>query len=71
MKNSNSEKSAFKGEINNIVYFGTDTHFHLNLKTGEDFTIRKQNTPNEGNEFEVGSVVELIIDQDAIQILND
>ena len=71
MKNSNSEKSAFKGEINNIIYFGTDTHFHLNLKTGEDFTIRKQNTPNEGNEFEVGSVVELIIDQDAIQILND
>ena len=71
MKSISPEKSTFKGKIYNIVYFGTDTHFHLELPTGEDFTIRKQNTPNEGNEFEIGSVVELVIDEDAIKILND
>lgn len=71
MKKPNGNKSSFGGKVNNIVYFGTDTHFHLELATGEEFTIRKQNTPNEGNEFEVGSMVELIINEDAIQILKD
>ena len=71
MKKPNGNKSSFVGKVNNIVYFGTDTHFHLELATGEEFTIRKQNTPNEGNEFEVGSMVELIINEDAIQILKD
>ena len=53
------------------MYFGTDTHFHLELKTGDEFTIRKQNTPHEGTEFEIGTMVELTIDENAIQILND
>ena len=71
MSKATGSKKAFEGKISNIVYFGTDTHFHLELKTGDDFTIRKQNTPNEGTDFEIGSVVELTIDKDAIQILND
>ena len=62
MSKSIGNKKAFEGKINNIVYFGTDTHFHLELKTGDEFTIRKQNTPNEGKDFEVGTVVELTID---------
>lgn len=71
MKKSNGNKKTFEGRINNIVYFGTDTHFHLELKTGDEFTIRKQNTPHEGTEFEIGTMVELTIDENAIQILND
>jgi spermidine/putrescine transport system ATP-binding protein len=71
MSKSIGNKKAFEGKINNIVYFGTDTHFHLELKTGDEFTIRKQNTPNEGKDFEVGTVVELTIDENAIQILSD
>ena len=71
MSKSIGNKNAFEGKINNIVYFGTDTHFHLELKTGDEFTIRKQNTPNEGKDFEVGVVVELTIDENAIQILSD
>ena len=71
MSKSNGHKTAFEGKISNIVYFGTDTHFHLELKTGDEFTIRKQNTPNEGTDFEIGAVVELTIDENAIQILSD
>ena len=71
MNKSKGSKMAFEGKINNIVYFGTDTHFHLELKTGDEFTIRKQNTPNEGTDFEIGAVVELTIDENAIQILSD
>ena len=71
MSKSKGHKTAFEGKISNIVYFGTDTHFHLELKTGDEFTIRKQNTPNEGTDFEIGAVVELTIDENAIQILSD
>ena len=71
MSKSKGRKTAFEGKISNIVYFGTDTHFHLELKTGDEFTIRKQNTPNEGTDFEIGVIVELTIDENAIQILSD
>ena len=71
MSKSIGNKKAFEGKINNIIYFGTDTHYHLDLKTGDAFTIRKQNTPNEEKGFEVGAVVELTIDENAIQILSD
>jgi spermidine/putrescine transport system ATP-binding protein len=68
---SQDNKHSFEGTINNMVYFGTDTHFHLELNTGEEFTVRQQNTPNELKEYAIGSKVELVIDSDAIQILKD
>ncbi len=68
---SQDNKHSFEGTINNMVYFGTDTHFHLKLNTGEEFTVRQQNTPNELKEYAIGSKVELVIDSDAIQILKD
>ena len=71
MVKSNGSKGSFLGTINNIVYFGTDTHFHLELRNGDEFTIRKQNTPDGGKEFEIGSTVDLEIDEGAIQILKD
>ena len=42
-----------------------------NDNTGEEFTVRQQNTPNELKEYAIGSKVELVIDSDAIQILKD
>lgn len=71
MSKSEGKRGAFEGVIHNIVYFGTDTHFHLVLKSGEEFTVRKQNNPDGGREFEKGSKVELNIDKNAIQILKD
>ena len=71
MVKSNGNNGSFQGKISNIVYFGTDTHFHLELKNGDEFTIRKQNAPDGGKEFEIGATVELRIDKGAIQILRD
>src|SRR3569623_2276126 len=31
------------GKVDNIVYFGTDTHFHIDLDTGGEVTVRVQN----------------------------
>ena len=45
---SNSGNRSLEGVIENIVYFGTDTHFHLTLNGGEQFTVRKQNSSGNG-----------------------
>jgi spermidine/putrescine transport system ATP-binding protein len=60
-----------KGIIENIVYFGTDTHYHLKLMTGEEFTVRQQNKPNEGEPFAQGDTVNILIDSASIQVLRD
>jgi spermidine/putrescine transport system ATP-binding protein len=36
-------QGQLKGVINNIVYFGTDTHFHVRLDDGSTFMVREQN----------------------------
>ena len=66
-----SSKGSFEGTIDNIVYFGTDTLFHLVLNSGEPFTVRKQNSPEGVKEFELGTRVELKINENAIQTLDD
>ena len=32
-----------KGVLDNVVYFGTDTHFHVKLEDGTGFMVRQQN----------------------------
>ena len=68
---SNSGNRSLEGVIENIVYFGTDTHFHLTLNGGEKFTVRKQNSSGNGEELELGTKVQLEINASAIQILDD
>ena len=36
-------KGALSGVVENIVYFGTDTHVHLKLDDGTPFIVRQQN----------------------------
>ena len=33
------------GRLENVVYFGTDTHFHVRLDGGGEFIVRQQNSP--------------------------
>jgi len=37
-------KGTIAGTLSNIVYFGTDTHYHVKLDGGEDFIVRHQNS---------------------------
>jgi len=64
-------KSGLSGTIDNIVYFGTDTHFHLTLGSGEPFTLRQQNSATGAQQYSVGDQVALSIDKDAVQVLRD
>ena len=40
-----SGKATLSGKLENIVYFGTDTHYHVKLNGGGEFTVRHQNSP--------------------------
>ena len=60
-----------KGTINNTVYFGTDTHYYLTLDSGEDFVVRQQNRRNDADQFRAGSLVDISISENAIQVLAD
>ena len=68
---ADSETTSLTGVLQNIVYFGTDTHYHLNLSDGAPFTVRIQNTRGRQELFERGAEVGIIIDPEALQILRD
>ena len=59
------------GQLDNIVYFGTDTHFHISLDTGQQFIVRRQNSRNVGVELVAGAQAGIRIDDSAAQILRD
>lgn len=62
---------ALKGTLENIVYFGTDTHFHIKLAAGPHFIIRRQNRHGTAEEFRTGMPVGVEIGENAAQVLKD
>jgi spermidine/putrescine ABC transporter ATP-binding subunit len=59
------------GKVENIVYFGTDTHFHIDLDTGGDVTVRVQNRRGFQEVLKQGDTVGLRIAPEAMQVLKD
>jgi spermidine/putrescine transport system ATP-binding protein len=64
-------EGALKGTLENIVYFGTDTHFHIKLAAGPDFIIRQQNRHGVTEDFRTGMPVGVEIGENAAQVLKD
>ncbi|MEI9430961.1 ABC transporter ATP-binding protein [Mesorhizobium sp. Cs1299R1N3] len=64
-------KGDLSGSVENIVYFGTDTHIQVRLDSGEAFTVRQQNSRSAGCGFEQGDKVGISIGNDAAQVLRD
>ena len=59
------------GTVENIVYFGTDTHFHIDLDSGGDVTVRVQNRRGHQELLKTGDAVGLRIAPEAMQVLKD
>jgi spermidine/putrescine transport system ATP-binding protein len=59
------------GRVENIVYFGTDTHYHLVLDGGHPFVVRQQNQRDGGEEFRVGQELGILVKENAFQVLLD
>jgi spermidine/putrescine transport system ATP-binding protein len=59
------------GQVSNIVYFGTDTHFQIGLATGGEVTVRVQNRRGAQDVLKTGDAVGLRIAPEAMQVLKD
>jgi spermidine/putrescine transport system ATP-binding protein len=64
-------QGALKGIIYNIVYFGTDTHFHVRLEDGTDFMVRQQNNGGAQGNHVVGAKTGIAIAAGAAKTLQD
>ena len=61
--------AALSGRIENVVYFGTDTHFHIRLDSGGAFTLRQQNAASGASALDEGAETAILIEPGAIQVL--
>ena len=65
------DSSALIGVVRNAVYFGTDTHYHLELATGGEFVVRMQNQRSAARSFVEGDRAGIAFKEDAVQALKD
>jgi spermidine/putrescine transport system ATP-binding protein len=65
------EGGELSGRLANIVYFGTDTHFHVALDVGGSFIVRQQNTRDDSLRAREGERVSIVVGKGAAQVLRD
>ena len=64
-------RSTVSGTVENVVYFGTDTHIHLRLEDGSEFIVRQQNSRAKSNGLAPGDWAGIVIDDNSAQVLRD
>ncbi|MCX7559044.1 ABC transporter ATP-binding protein [Sulfitobacter sp. F26204] len=65
------DDGLLRGTLENIVYFGTDTHIHLRLTDGTPFTLRQQNNSETELQFAKGDTAGIRFAPDVAQVLKD
>ncbi len=66
-----SPAALLRGTVHEIVYLGTDTHFHIRLDDGKTFTVRQQNARSGHCGFSKDDPVGITFSDDVAQILRD
>ncbi len=64
-------KGQLKAVVSNVVYFGTDTHFHVTLNDGTGFMVRQQNSGGATSKLKQGDKVGVLIAPGTARILQD
>ena len=59
------------GTVENVVYFGTDTHIHLRLEDGSEFIVRQQNSRDRAVMVAKGDKAGVMIGDNVAQVLRD
>ncbi len=65
------KSASLAGIVENVVYFGTDTHYHMRLAKGSPFMVRLQNRHQSDSDYKPGDKVSIVIDAGAAQVLKD
>ena len=66
-----AEADGFKGTVENIVYFGTDTHYYVRLSWGESFVVRQQNQHLKETDYPEGTTVSIKIAPETARVIRD
>lgn len=69
--NPEQDGDGLSGKVENVIYFGTDTTFHLQLDSGHPFTVRVQNRDGARQPFTPGDAVRVGLPPDSLQVLRD
>jgi spermidine/putrescine transport system ATP-binding protein len=64
-------KKGLTGILRDVVYFGTDTHYHVDLDGAGEFIVREQNSRGTAPAFKTGDKVSIAIGENAAQVLRD
>ena len=64
-------QATLQGRMENIVYFGTDTHYHVRLADGGLFIVRMQNPRGDEEVYKVNAEVGVVLAENAAQVLRD
>lgn len=65
------EDALLTGRMANVVYVGTDTHYHVALDGGERFVVRRQNAPGQAQDWQEGDTVGVRFAAGVGQVLRD
>ena len=68
---SKGKTAILDGILQNVVYFGTDTHYHVKLSGGGEFIVRQQNSFSGGANFTAGQAIGIGFESGAAQVLKD
>ncbi|MBI1171898.1 polyamine ABC transporter ATP-binding protein [bacterium] len=66
-----TDADALPAKVTNLVYFGTDTHCHVNLPDGTEVVVRLQSPATGDAGLALGQAVGLSFVPDALQVLED
>jgi spermidine/putrescine transport system ATP-binding protein len=65
-------QGTVSGTLANIVYIGTDTHYHVTLDSdGKDFIVRRQNSRANPGVYETGVRVGIRFEDDGARVMRD
>jgi spermidine/putrescine transport system ATP-binding protein len=65
------ERATLAGLLETVVFFGTDTHYHVRLEQGGEFIVREQNDRGRADVWSPGMPAGIIFDDNAAQVLSD
>ncbi len=65
------DEALLPGRLAEVVYFGTDTHFHVDLDAGGRFVVRQQNQPDAAQPRQAGDPVGITFAAGVGQVLRD
>ncbi len=68
---SDDASALLRGTLEDVIYSGTDTHYHIRLQDNCRFVVRKQNHPGTMEAHTVGHQAGVFFDRGVAQILRD